>query len=60
MVTNLFYFGGDWWQTGALLNPNYEENKAQIEAEKAQVNHEQPINDYNLIKAKGYGDKFIF
>ena len=60
MVTNLFYFGGDWWQTGALLNPNYEENKEQIEAEKAQVNHEQPINDYNLLKAKGYGDKFIF
>ena len=60
IVTNLFYFGGDWWQTGALLNPPYEENKEQIEAEKDRLNRKQPIHDYNLLKAKDFGDKFIF
>ena len=34
LVCNLFRFGGDWWQTGALLDPTYEDNKAQIEAER--------------------------
>ena len=43
IVTNLFYFGGDWWQTGALLNPPYEENKEQIEAEEDRLNRVQPI-----------------
>ena len=60
IVTNLFYFGGDWWQTGALMNPPYEENKEQIEAEKDRLNRKQPIHDYNLLKAKDFGDKFIF
>ena len=60
IVTNLFYFGGDWWQTGALLNPPYEENKEQIEAEKDRLNRKQPIHDYNLLKAKDFGDKFVF
>ncbi len=60
LITNLFKFGGEWWQTGALLNPLYAENKEQIEAEKARLNHKQGIHDYNLLKAKGYGDKFIF
>ena len=60
IVTNLFYFGGDWWQTGALMNPPYEENKEQIEAEKNRLNRKQPIHDYNLLKAKEFGDKFIF
>ena len=60
IITNLFKFGGEWWQTGALLNPLYVENKEQIEAEKARLNHKQGIHDYNLLKAKGYGDKFIF
>ena len=60
IITNLFKFGGDWWQTGALLNPPYEENKERIAAEKSRLNHEQGIKDYNLLKAKGYGDKFIF
>lgn len=60
IVTNLFYFGGDWWQTGALMNPPYEENKEQIEAEKNRLNRKQPIHDYNLLKAKDFGDKFIF
>ena len=60
LVTSLFKFGGDWWQTGALLNPLYEENKERIEAEKDSLNHKQPLHDYNLLKAKGYGDKFVF
>ncbi len=60
LVTNLFKFGGDWWQTGALLTPLYKENEDRIAAEKARLNHEKPLHDYNLLKAKGYGDKFIF
>ena len=60
LITNLFKFGGEWWQTGILLNPRYEENKERIEAEKARLNHKQGIHDYNLLKAKGYGDKFVF
>lgn len=55
IVTNLFYFGGDRWQTGALMNPPYEENKEQIEAEKDRLNRKQPIHDYNLLKAKEFG-----
>ena len=60
IVTNLFKFGGKWWQTGALLNPLYEENKERIEAEKDRLSHKRGIHDYNLLKAKGYGDKFVF
>lgn len=32
---------------------------ADAEKERA-VDHEQAIKDYNLLKAKGYGDKFVF
>ncbi len=60
LVTNLFKFGGEWWQTGSLLNPLYAENKERIEEEKARLNHKQVLHDYNLLKAKGYGDKFVF
>lgn len=60
LVTNLFKFGGEWWQTGALLTPTYKENKDRIEAEKARLNHKQGLHDYNLLKEKGYGDKFVF
>ena len=60
IVTSLFYFGGDWWQTGALLDPIYEDNKDRISEQKARIDHQETIHDYNLLKAKGYGDKFIF
>ena len=60
IITNLFKFGGNWWQTGALLTPLYKENKERIEAEKARINHKQALTDYNLLKEKGYGDKFVF
>lgn len=60
IITNLFRFGGDWWQTGALLDTPYEKNKDNIEAEKARLCHSQAIKDYQLLKAKGYGDKFVF
>lgn len=36
-----------------------EDFKKRIE-EGNSINHEQAINDYNLLKEKGYGDKFIF
>lgn len=36
-----------------------EDFKKRIE-EGDSINHEQAINDYNLLKEKGYGDKFIF
>ncbi len=60
LVCNLFRFGGDWWQTGALLDPTYEDNKAQIEAERNIQKHKKSIHDYNLLKQNGYGDKFVF
>ena len=60
LVCNLFRFGGDWWQTGALLDPTYEDNKAQIEAERNIQRHKKSIHDYNLLKQNGYGDKFVF
>ncbi len=60
LITNFFKFGGEWWQTGAVLSPLYEENKERIEAEKNRVNHKQALTDYNLLKEKGYGDKFVF
>ena len=63
IITNFFKFGGTWWQTGALLTPLYKDNKENLEriqAEKEHLSHKQGIHDYNLLKAKGYGDKFIF
>ena len=60
LVTSLFKFGGEWWQTGALLTPPYKENKDRIDAEKARLNHEQALHDYSLLKENGYGDKFVF
>ena len=60
IVTNLFKFGDAWWQNGALINPTYKDNEERIEAEKVAFSHDQGIKDYNLLKAKGYGDKFVF
>ena len=60
IVTNLFEFGGDWWQTGALLSPLYKGSEEEIASERARLSHEQGIKDFNLLKEKGYGDKFVF
>ena len=60
IITNLFKFGGEWWQTGALLDPPYKENKEKIETERARVNHKQPLADYARLKDNECGGKFVF
>ncbi len=37
-----------------------EDFKKMIAEMDAHIDHEQALKDYNLLKAKGYGDKFIF
>ncbi len=37
-----------------------EDFKKKIEERDERPDHTQAINDYNLLKEKGYGDKFIF
>lgn len=59
-ITNLLKYGGVWWQVGVSLCPLFKENKDRIKEEKARLNHEKPLRDYNLLKKKGYGDKFVF
>ena len=40
-------------------NEDFQKLVAAAEEER-EINHEQGIKDYNLLKAKGYGDKFVF
>lgn len=40
-------------------NEEFQKLVSDAEAERS-IDHEQAIKDYNLLKEKGYGDKFIF
>ena len=61
IFTNIFKYGGAWWVNGLMEGRPYDDEiKKAIAEGKDHLHFKEGLADYAKLKAKGYGDKFVF